>query len=179
MARKRKQKEVDLDVSYVHVEAETQVEVVREDDGELYGRRECTAAYTSIHGIKDVGKDGYYDLVVGFKLEDNVDYYLVHVNYNTGDSFGHDDGKVCYVEMFKSKELAKQLVDAISENAQTPSYLPPGKKRYKEQPMTITYERDDGQKVDCYTGTWRGYFERVNYVEMEAVRTEQHYRRTP
>lgn len=175
MARKKKVIEENLDVSYVKVDKSTACEIVEEGNNELYGRRDCTASHTTIHGIKDVGKDGYYDLVVPFKLQDNADYYLVYVNYDTGDSFGYDRGKVCYVELFQSKDLAKALVDVIYENAEKErSYLKP---RQKELPLQITYRHDDGSEQTCYTGTWRGYFETMNYVEMEVVRTDQRYRR--
>lgn len=175
MARRKKVVEVK-DVAYVKIEADTYVDVVEEGDGKLYGRRDCTAKTTTIHGIKDVGKDGYYDIPVNFKLEEGTDYYLVYVNYDTGDSFGYDTGQICYVDLFKSKEKAKALVDAIHENYESERW--PTKKQSKPQPTQLDYVRDDGSVVTCYTGTWRGYFERMNYVEMEVVRTEQRYRKT-
>ncbi len=184
MARKKvvKAPKVDPLVSYVKVDYDSYVDTFEE----LGQERDCTAKTTTINGIKDVGKDGYYDLTVPFKLEQDVEYYLVYINYDTGDSFGWDRGQICYIELFKSRELAKKLTDAIYENAMSDRIVrearfhtfKKGEKRPEAAPTQLEYERDDGSKTVCYTGTWRGYFDRFTYVEAQVVETEQKYRRS-
>lgn len=88
--------------------------------------------------------------------------YVVVVNYDTGDSFSQTPNQCCLVDAFSDYELAKALVNAIHEN-----YLE-SKDKYRDI-RRVTYTNDFGEQQVCYTGTWTGYFERMNYVEVAAV----------
>lgn len=187
MARKKKSEEPVIKPvgTKIEVEADIHGYVTRHGDREDRWDRDDTAQDVSITGIKIVDEKGYGDLEVNYVVDPNKEYYLVLVNYDTGDSFGRDEGQVCYVDLFESKEKAQALVDAIyNDKMGYPKYFDhemaleaqkkqdkkDGKKVEKSKPKyevvnQVKYLLDDGTEATCYTGTWKGYFEHFNYVE--------------
>lgn len=121
---------------------------------------------TYIHGIQKVDANGYSDLTIPFDVEPGRTYYLVYANYDTGDSFGQYGGQVCYIDLFKRYSLAKKLMKLLQEDASIPLDV----SNWTNSTNNLSYTREDGSKIDCYTGTWKGYFESLNYFTIESVR---------
>jgi hypothetical protein len=58
------------------------------------------------HDIQGIKLSKYGDIEIDFEPKYDVTYFLVIVNYDTGDSFGRDNGRVSYVDLFKNEKLA-------------------------------------------------------------------------
>lgn len=124
--------------------------VTREANPECSWDRGDTAAVVHIHGIKIA--DRYHDIDVPFDIESGVVYYLVWANYKTGDSFGHSDNSVEFIDLFKAEKLAEECA-SIARAAKGYSY---------------TFKRENGR--DCIqSAPWKGYFESLNDIHIEAV----------
>lgn len=110
---------------------------------------------TTIHGFRVVTtKDGYFDFVVAEPLRDS--YYLVCVEYSTGDSFHHETGRMALVALLETREGADTVIDAIRRHPKNYSF-------------TVAVE---GQSLTIST-EWVGYFERIEAVyATEVSRTE-------
>lgn len=165
--------------SFVRIHADAHTVITRHADPDEKWDNDSTDTTTNVQGIEFVGEKDYFDLVVPFAPQNGETYYLVYVNYDTGDSFGTYGGQICYLDLFKSKELADKLAKKIEEDTKVPFEFSLGKKAKKE-PNTVKYFWDNGKQVSCYTGSWKGYFERFNYVAVESVsvRYSRKYRRS-
>jgi len=121
--------------------------------------------YTS-HDIRGfVINEKYNDLLLGFKLEKDIDYYLVYVVYSTGDSFGHDSGYgIEYIDMYKTYEEATKVQKAL-EN-ESPEF------KYGVGENMIQIKNHMGQDYDLYTGAWKGYFESVDNIDIATIRLQ-------
>lgn len=86
--------------------------------------------------------------------------YVVIVDYDTGDSFSHDEHKTCFIDAFTDINVARELAERITKAGAT----------------TIEYVNDAGKTVSCYCGTWHGYFERLNRVDVIAALPCESYR---
>jgi hypothetical protein len=77
----------------------------------------------------DSGDDGYDNTLIGlttdnigehiplcFDLVKGEDYFLVWVEYTTGDSFGSTIGNTEVIDLFKTESLAKDCVKVIESN---------------------------------------------------------------
>lgn len=148
-----------IDDSYTHVTRHATEDIWDRDD---------TATDHSIRGIEVVDDSSYYDLTVSFKVSPGEQYYLVYVNYDTGDSFGRDEGRVEWIDLFKSAELADDLAKKIAEDKrQYPNFFSNNEEgTWSHQ---LTYTLDNGEEASLYTATWKGYFEHFNYVEVVPV----------
>ena len=109
-----------------------------------------TAAHISIHSIEVA--DRYHDIDVPFDVEPEVVYYLVWANYNTGDSFGHDDNRVEFIDLFKTEKLAEECAD-IARASGGYNYI---------------FTRENGRRC-TQSIPWNGYFESLNDINVEAV----------
>jgi hypothetical protein len=126
-----------------------------------------TYQYHSIDGFIVV-EDGYYDFQCAIEdIDWERTYHLVYVNYDTGDSFGRYGGKVSFVDLFESRELAFALAEAIEENAK--AYGNRSNWDYKP----LKYKVDDGTERECHTSSWLGYFESLNEVRVKSVQRER------
>lgn len=123
-----------------------------------------TYQHHNINGFAVV-EDGYYHFQCAIEdIDWEKTYYLVYVNYDTGDSFGHYAGRAYFVDLFESKELAFVLAEAIEENA----------KDYEgKSDWTLMYKVDDGTERECYTSPWLGYFESLNQVYVKSVQRKR------
>lgn len=154
--------------SFVRVLADQHTSVTEAADPKDEWSADSTASEVYIKGIEVLSENEYFDLVVPFDVMPNKEYYLVFVNYDTGDSFSHHSGQICYLDLFQSKELAHDLAKKIQENAKEPYDYSTAKKGQR-LPNSVAYKWDNGQEVDCYAATWKGYFERFNHVSVESV----------
>lgn len=113
----------------------------------------------SYHGITVV-KDGYNDVSL---FPDEVepqfgdDVYVVYVSYDTGDSFGHEDGVREHLWAFTDKDRANRFCSAITNDAEkNPDY------NYKGNPFNF-------EGVPVNTNTWKGYFEHFRDCDFETL----------
>lgn len=85
--------------------------------------------------------------------------HIVYVSYDTGDTFGHDSGQICILDAFTDFKKAERLAKAVSGD-------------YKNEPG-FSFERKGNNLIvdgeEYYTGTWKGYFESMNYCSIETV----------
>lgn len=105
-----------------------------------------------IHGIR-IGDRVNYELIVDYPVEPNRDYYLVVVNYDTGDSFGRDYGRIAFVHLFQDLAVAEKARDVILAN----------------DTSSVTIQWDSGKEENMYC-CWIGYFEEMNDCDIVPVR---------
>lgn len=140
----------------IKVIADTHCVVTREGHGEWDA--DDLSWSTTIRGF-DVGRnENDYDFFVDPPIKSH--YYLVYVTYSTGDSFHHEEGKVCYVELVDTFEEAEAISDAIEKDY----------RNNKDGFGLLKVKLPTGKKVEVYPGTWKGYFERLSSVDIETIR---------
>ena len=176
MARKKvkatKAEAVKTVATNVRVVDDVHQHVTRHGDPDDRWDRDSTASDHHIRGIEVT--DGYFDLTVPFEVKEGHQYYLVYVIYDTGDSFGRDDGQITFLDLFESREKAEALADAVSADYRgQSSFFGKGGKNVSHQ---VKYVREDGTECTCYTGTWKGYFENYCGVSVEQVSVVYNYR---
>lgn len=137
------------DVSYVNITDEVDTWVTVESDGQMYGQGECTAQSHTITGLQ-LAEGKYGDIGVPFKVVEGETYYLLWASYNTGDSFSHQEGLVCFIDLFQSKEVAE-------ENAKRCTA--------KLEEYSVCIKLDDGREYKMHA-PWEGYFESLNFIEV-------------
>lgn len=156
--------------------------ITEEGDGEQWGRRDCTAEEHNITGIRVVGEKEYYDLSTAFDIDPTRPYYVVYAIYSTGDSFGHDEGRIEFVGLFEDLEVAHENVRRIErhnevynqlENRWYSSAKQLGKAELKKlaktfEPYTVKLVTEDGQEYGVHV-PWHGYFERLTDVDVRPV----------
>lgn len=116
--------------------------------------RDNTAGDINIHGIILVGENDYQDLTVPFDIDINKSYILLWADYSTGDSFGHDDNQVEFIDLFETMDRAIAARKAFLEN--------------NGDSYSCKYIREDGTEISVHV-PWSGYFEHLNDLRLEVV----------
>ena len=119
--------------------------------------RSSTAANNSVHGIDVVAEAGYRDITVPFDVLEGETYYLLWADYGTGDSFGHDDNQVEFIDLFRTYEAAKAAHDAL----------------YDIRGFSGGYVRDDGTRISVHV-PWNGYFECLHSINITEVSVDEY-----
>ena len=106
-----------------------------------------------------ISNDKYWDVAL-FPSEveptRGQDIYVVYVLYSSGDSFGHSSGNLVYIWAFTDPKKAYELSDLIlTDYAKQPDFS------FDKNGNEFTFY---GQTIYC--GTWKGYFERLQEVEV-------------
>jgi hypothetical protein len=110
------------------------------------------------------GKKQYGEMLLALdEIAFGVPYFLVTVNYDTGDTFGSRE-ITDRVELFANAQLAAILMQKIKDH---PQYSTSGKD-WETIYKPIIYEVDDGTTRELRP-FWVGYFEHLNGVRMEIV----------
>lgn len=130
----------------------------REPDDDGWDRGN-SVEYHNITGFYVSEENMSFDLSIPFTPKKDTPYYLVYIDYNTGDSFGHDEGLVRFVELFQSEEKAEELERKIDKDY----------RENKEKFTTIEYLLDDGKEARFYTGDYKGYFDSLNSVNIKKI----------
>lgn len=87
-----------------------------------------------------------------FKVPDDTTIvWVVYMRYSTGDSFGHADGKIDIIHCTSNEEAAHKLANQIQKNPNE---------------YTIKFVNDFGREISIYNNG-AGYFERIEYIEVE------------
>lgn len=132
-------------------------EILDEGDGGQWGNRGVTREEHDIQGFRV--ERGYSDVVVPFEPEFDKDYYLLAVFYDTGDTFGHDENKVEFLELYEDQEVAVENESRLNKVAGGTNYA--------------TLISPNGTEYQQSTGTWTGYFESFNGAQVFTVRRER------
>lgn len=124
------------------------------DTEDRWSRGDTAADYT-IEGILTNDEITYKDFVVDFEIKKAEYYYLVYVDYGTGDSFGSDDNQLEFVDLFTTRKKAEGCVYSLE--------VPEGDDRFY-----ASYTKENGQLVEFYK-PWEGYFEHLNGIHIAEV----------
>ena len=148
----------------IHVVNESTEEITRHATRDKWDRDDTRQSH-DIQGIQIVPKKAYYDLTVSFDVVPDKSYYLIYVLYGTGDSFGHDENRIAFIELFQDKAKAKALKKLIEDNhaevhdkdglSFTDSY-------------TMKYLNEQGTEI-VLQKNWEGYFESFNGCKVQEV----------
>lgn len=115
----------------------------------------------SVNGIvvlSVVDEESYYDLILDFTPDYSKVYYMVYVDYTTGDSYSTESGNMAYVGVYKGFESAKKIAEAIMED------------KDEEQRSILEVDLEDEWRVEkIHTSQWKGYFEHVDSVVVAPV----------
>jgi hypothetical protein len=121
--------------------------------------RDSYSTSHSIQGFKVVPGTKYSDIPLDYEPAYGELYYLLYAVYSTGDSFGHDPGNsIEFIWLYNKDQvhIAQENLHRIeksqrAENGQVSLLGPDGKTEYK------------------IYAPWHGYFESLDFVEIEAI----------
>lgn len=99
--------------------------------------------------------------MVGFEIKPDKTYYLVSVIYSTGDSFSHHSGKIDYIELYESLEMAEATKKMILD-----SYA----LKDKEESYSVEILNNSGTAYKISSSSWVGYFESLEDVQIDAIK---------
>jgi hypothetical protein len=113
------------------------------------------------YGTARIIKDGRYGTVDLFPGEAEVqagdEIYVVHVSYDSGDSFGNSSNNRTHLWAFSDKARAERLCLAIDVDATAdPDY------DFDNKPLTF-----DDVPICC--NEWKGYFENFQAASVETI----------
>lgn len=115
----------------------------------------------TVRGIKEVKEKDYFDL----PLEDGEGpIYLLYAIYDTGDSFGRDEGRFEAVMLHHDRSIAEENRRRILE--QNRQYEQ--SRGHNMEDYSVTLLTDSGKEFQIST-PWNGYFEDLSTVEIEEV----------
>lgn len=168
-------------MSYVKVIDNTHSEVTREGDPNDRWDRDDTYTYHHIKGIRLLDEGEYYDFITTFEVDPQKVYFLLYGIYSTGNSFGHDEGEIQFVDLYETMEMAQKNLKRIEEHHKTYKKLndrwtQPSKEEKKElkdlkktfNEWSVKLVTQSGREYDFHV-PWHGYFERLEQVEIEPV----------
>ncbi len=151
-------------VHSIRIEDHAYGEVTRAGDVADEWDRDDTHTDHNIRGFHAApeNSDMISDLWVPYEPEYGIDYYLLYVVYSTGDSFGHDSGEgIEYIGLYTKDEL-----DVARENKRK---IEAHDKDVESKYFHVSLQTPSGQTFQQHT-PWVGYFESIDYIELEAVR---------
>lgn len=141
-------------MTYVKIDYDTHGYVTRQGDANDRWDHDDTAQDHTINGVHVVGAEQYHDLAIDFE-PDGTACYLLYVIYDTGDSFGRDDGRIEFIGLYRDREVAEENKRRIE------------KMDYKDK-YTVQLVTEDGRKYKMHA-PWVGYFEHFQYTEIQQV----------
>ena len=112
------------------------------------------------HVVKE--KDGW-DFVLPYDPTGKP-MYLVCAFYDTGDSFSRTENCLCLVSLHEHMQDAQAVVKACEDDYR--AYQDNDKHDYKPLPVKLPVA---DRTEDIYTGTWKGYFERLRELRVETL----------
>ena len=106
-------------------------------------------------------KGSYWDLVSTKKLPL---YYVVRVEYTTGDSFNTHFGNICYPYLCDTLEEGLAVAQAIRDHNKLYQEGHFNDSKWEVQfKLELIYKK---KKINLGTSTWTGYFERLDGVDV-------------
>ena len=169
MATKKKVKEVERELYRVRVVDDEHCEVTREaEPGERWDNDDVSYDHY-IKGIKLVDHNEYGDIDLGYKPEEGKLYYLLYVTYSTGDSFHREDGRISFVDLYRTREEAEENVKLMREHYEKARDRRFERiKKEKFNPYSVELKNHEGN-VFSFHCPYVGYFERLSSIEVESV----------
>lgn len=118
-----------------------------------------------IHGFKIVDKSSSWDFILNEKPEGK--WYLVCAFYSTGDSFHTESNCLELVSFVKHIDDANTILAEINNDY----------RKYTEHKYDFNYKISPlkiilpitNKEHDVYTNTWKGYFDRLESVEIRSL----------
>lgn len=105
-----------------------------------------------------LSENNYYDVIVGYEIDLDSYYYLVAVEYSTGDSERlQKNGGVEFVDLFRTQEEAESLALLIHNDYQ---------KREDESNYDLLEYTNSIGKVTSFFPPWVGYFESLETINV-------------
>ena len=107
------------------------------------------------------------DGTVSFDLVPEKTYFLLYGIYSTGDSFGYDEGRIDFIDLYESLSFAVEMRDRVEAHATTDGV------KYKWDDASqyyVTLLSEKTGKEYKYAVPWNGCFERLSYLEIQEVR---------
>lgn len=149
---------------YFKVKTDGYIENIGGYDPDDEWSRDSTAGETYPVSLKEVSRNSYFDLVVDAP-KDTTEFYIVYVQYKTGDSFGRDGGQLECVSLHTDKTIAEQNKDRIQQHHSTD-----GKKFGASQypNFSVVLLTDSGKEFQVHT-PWNGYFEQIDDVCVDSI----------
>lgn len=118
----------------------------------------------SFIGIHKNPKGGYPDVVSELDIAPGEEVWVVWLEYSTGDSFGWSDrGGTETIAVFREYSDAERLQKELEKKTEYEF----GSFDNLENLNKIHFETSYGEVIDIHTGTWCGYFERLDNVHIE------------
>jgi hypothetical protein len=111
-----------------------------------------------IQGFNIVPENGGWDFILTEKPTGS--WYLVCAHYSTGDSFHREEGELSLVSFVKNEKDAEAIVRAIQKDYE--KYRQSNNDKIGTLRVNLPVA---GRVEEVYTGTWKGYFERLQYAE--------------
>ena len=150
------------DTFYVHIITNHYEQVTRErDPNDEWDGDDISHEY-NIEGFEVVNEKAGWDFVLNENPTGN--WYLVCAYFSTGDTFHHEEGCLSLVSFVKNIEDAKAIVGAIEKDYK--DYQEKEDWNHKPLVVHLPVANKDEQ---IYTGTWKGYFERLSYAEVKCL----------
>lgn len=148
---------------FVRIEKSVRETVTREHDPSDRWSGEDTFSDHNITGFRVVGEHDGWDFVLN---EDPTgkSMYLVCAFYDTGDSFSRHENKLCLVSLVEHAQDAQTILKACEADYKEyqESY------RWEVKPLKVHLPVAD-RTEEVYTGTWKGYFERLKELRVETL----------
>lgn len=110
-----------------------------------------TAADISIQGVEFAER--YFDVALPREYDASKPLFMLWANFDTGNSFGRQRNKFEAVDIFQNRARAEAAQRTLTDT---------------EEGQSASYVRDDGTTIQ-YSCPWHGYFECLNYLEVEEV----------
>ena len=128
--------------------------------------------YTDHHirGFRIAKKTDYRDLVASFVPKKNVPYYLLYAVYDTGVSFGRDEGKIEFFDLYDNLEAAEASSKILE------GFTGKHKDNCSASDYSVTIFENDFKPYKT-TVPWLGYFETLVGVYVETVYLEKKHGR--
>lgn len=113
--------------------------------------------HNEIVGFEIAKEEEYFDIIVSFNPIENKEYYLLYVQYTTGDSFGQSNGNIEHIGLYESRDLAVNNAKRIREHNETKSF-----KHFSDE-YSVILVSEEGLEYRQST-SWKGYFERIESI---------------
>lgn len=142
-----------MSVLYIQDESYTEKTTSEPPENEDPYYRDSTHTTHSIQGISLKKRGSRYNETLELDYQPDADalHYLVYALYSTGDSFGHDSGRIEFIDLFKTESDANDCHELL--------------KKAKDGSARI---KSGGGKAYTFSVPWIGYFDRLESIEIES-----------
>lgn len=111
----------------------------------------------NIRGFRIVKKNDYHDLTVDFPPKKNKVYYLLYITYDTGSSFGIEDGEIAFVDLYQKRSSAQENEKRLLNHY-----------RNSKDEYSTKLIAENGKEYD-YSVPGTGYFDKNVSVSIEQI----------